>query len=98
MGPSELKTLRRMTAGLAVLGVLVAPGALAAPAGARSLVPPKPGVFLGVSDRGTTTEFNEWVELSGKHPALLETFHPWGNSLNEAYERWRDTGTRPVLH
>jgi hypothetical protein len=65
---------------------------------ARSLVPPKPGVFWGVSDRGTTTEFNEFAELTGKHPALLETFHPWGNSLNEAYERWRETATRPILH
>ena len=36
--------------------------------------------------------------LIGKHPALLQTFHPWGNSLNAAYERWRETGTRPILH
>ena len=49
-------------------------------------------VFLGVSDRGSTEEFNEFAALTGKHPALLETFHPWGNSLNEAYERWRETG------
>jgi hypothetical protein len=67
-------------------------------AAAASLVPPKPDVFLGVSDRGTTAEFLQFVELTGKHPALLETFHPWGNSLNEAYERWRETGTRPILH
>jgi hypothetical protein len=71
---------------------------LPATAAAISLVPPKGDVFLGVSDRGTTAEFEEFTQLSGKHPALLETFHPWGNSLNEAYERWRETGTRPVLH
>jgi hypothetical protein len=71
----------------------------AAPASAITLVPPKPNVFLGVSDRGSTLEFNEFTELlGGKHPALLETFHPWGNSLNKAYERWRETGTRPILH
>jgi len=74
--------------------LLVAPQ----PASALTLAPPKPNVFLGVSDRGTTTEFNEVSALMGKHPALLETFHPWGNSLNEAYERWRETGTRPILH
>ena len=68
-----------------------------AQAGAVSLVPPKPNVFLGVSDRGTTAQFNEFTALTGKHPALLQTFHPWGNSLNAAYERWRETGTRPVL-
>jgi hypothetical protein len=88
------KMARRLLLFGAVLLALAAP----ATAGAVSLVPPKPNVFLGVSDRGTTTEFSEWVELTGKHPALLETFHPWGNSLNEAYERWRETGTRPVLH
>src|SRR3954452_15386021 len=87
------KTLRRTLAGAAVLGALAAP----APAGALSLVPPKPDVFLGVSDRGTTTEFNEFAERTGKHTALMETFHPWGNSINEAYERWRETATRPIL-
>ena len=87
--------LRRPVAMVAVLAVL-----LAAPAAASAvtLVPPKPNVFFGVSDRGTTAEFNEWAELVGKHPALLQTFHPWGNSLNAAYERWRETGTRPILH
>jgi hypothetical protein len=70
----------------------------AGPASALSLVPPKPDVLFGVSDRGSTAEFNEFAALTAKHPALLETFHPWGNSLNEAYERWRETGTRPILH
>ncbi|HEY4779249.1 MAG TPA: hypothetical protein VIH47_06630 [Solirubrobacterales bacterium] len=79
-----------------VLGVV---GAVlfAGQAVAMSLVPPKPDVLLGVSDRGTTTDFDEFATLTGKHPALLQTFHPWGNSLNEAYERWRETGTRPIL-
>jgi hypothetical protein len=79
--------------------VLGAVGAalLAGQAAAMSLVPPKPDVFLGVSDRGTTQEFNEFAEFTGKHPALLQTFHPWGNSLNAAYERWRETATRPIL-
>jgi len=69
----------------------------AAPAQALTLVPPKPSVFLGVSDRGSTQEFNEFAEFTAKRPALLQTFHPWGNSLNAAYERWRETGTRPIL-
>jgi hypothetical protein len=66
-------------------------------ASALTLAPPKPNVFLGVSDRGSTEEFNEFAAFTAKHPALLETFHPWGNSLNAAYERWRETGTRPIL-
>jgi hypothetical protein len=81
------------------LALAVALVALSAtPAAALTLVPPKPDVYLGVSDRGSATEFNEFEALTGKHPALLETFHPWGNSLNEAYERWRETRTRPILH
>ena len=80
------------------VAVVAALGLFAAPAGAMSLVPPKPSVLFGVSDRGTTTEFNEFAGLMAKHPALLETFHPWGNSLNAAYERWRETATRPILH
>jgi hypothetical protein len=90
------RRLRRLF--LAPAAALLLLLATAASAGAWSLVPPKPYVYLGVSDRGTTEEFNAFVELTGKHPALLETFHPWGNSLNSSYERWRETGTRPILH
>jgi hypothetical protein len=82
----------------AAFALLTSPALLTGSAQAISLVPPKPNVFFGVSDRGTTQEFNEFAELAGKHPALLQTFHPWGNSLNQAYERWRETSTRPILH
>lgn len=92
--PRGWRLLRPLLVVAVVLAALLGP----ARAGAVSLVPPKGNLFLGVSDRGTATEFNEFAELTGKHPALLQTFHPWGNSLNEAYERWRETGTRPILH
>src|SRR4051794_1069645 len=81
-----------------LVAVVIALASTPGTASALTLVPPKPSVFFGVSDRGTTAEFNEWAELVGKHPALLQTFHPYGNSLNEAFERWRETGTRPILH
>ena len=84
--------------GRATVLALVLAALCAAQAPARTLAPPKPNVFFGVSDRGTTAEFEEFAGLLNKHPALLETFHPWGNSLNKAYERWRETGTRPILH
>lgn len=90
---SRIGALARLLALAAALAAV-----LAAPAAALTLVPPKPDVFVGVSDRGSTAEFSETATLMNKHPALLETFHPWGNSLNEAFERWRETGTRPVLH
>jgi hypothetical protein len=88
------RSLRRTVAIALALVAFAAEGQ----ASALTLVPPKPSVLFGVSDRGTTAEFNEFASLLGKHPALLETFHPWGNSLNAAYERWRETATRPVLH
>jgi len=90
------RTNTRFAAALAAGALAFAVSAAGAPA--ATLVPPKPNVFLGVSDRGTTAEFNQFVEMTGKHPALLQTFHPWGNSLNQAFERWRETGTRPILH
>src|ERR1700712_4913566 len=76
----------------AVALLVAAPGA-----SALSLVPPKPDVLLGASDRGSTEGFNLFAELTGKHPALMETFLGWGNSVNKAYERWRETQTRPVV-
>ena len=83
---------------LAVAAVVICSVAAAAPASALTLAPYKPRLFFGVSDRGSTEEFYEFEEMVGKHPALLATFHPWGNSLNRAYERWRETATRPILH
>src|SRR3954452_13674851 len=85
-------------AALAVAVAAIASAGGGSPAVALTLVPPRPGVLFGVSDRGTTQDFNDFAGLFAKHPALLETFHPWGNSLNQAFERWRETSTRPVLH
>jgi hypothetical protein len=87
------RTPRRAAALAIVLAVL-----FAGSAPALTLTPPKPSVFFGVSDKGTTQDFDEFAGLLEKHPALLETFHPWGNSLNAAFERWRETATRPILH
>jgi hypothetical protein len=87
---------RRSNAAAILALVIAALGA--GQASARTLVPPKPSVFFGVSDRGNVADFDEFATLLNKHPAVLETFHPWGNSLNNAYERWRETETRPILH
>jgi len=89
-------SLRRLSQALVLAIALFA--LVTGQATARTLVPPAPSVFFGVSDRGNVDDYNEFADLLNKHPALLETFHPWGNSLNKAYERWRETETRPVLH
>jgi hypothetical protein len=88
------KTLSRILLPAALVVALLPSPAAAA----LSLVPPKGNVFLGVSDGGSAEDYFEFVDLTGKRTALLETFHPWGNSLNAAYERWRETAVRPILH
>ena len=89
----RLSSQRWIAALAAVVALLVAAPA----ASALSLVPPKPNLYLGVSDRGSTEGFNAFAELTGKHPALMQTFFGWGNTPNKAYERWRETQTRPVV-
>ena len=69
-----------------------------ASASAVTLVPPKGTTLFGVSDRGSVDEFNEFAGIVNHHPAVLETFHPYGNSLNEAFARWAELKTRPMLH
>jgi hypothetical protein len=88
---------RRRSAWLAALIATLALLVAAPGAAALSLVPPKPDVLLGVSDRGTTAEYLAFTELTNKHAALMETFLGWGNSVNKAYERWRETQTRPIV-
>jgi hypothetical protein len=87
----------RKSTWLAFLATVLALVCAAPASAAMSLVPPKPDVLLGVSDRGSTEGFNAFAELTGKHPALMQTFFGWGNTVNKAYERWRETQTRPVV-
>ncbi|HZK15341.1 MAG TPA: hypothetical protein VFC52_01965 [Solirubrobacterales bacterium] len=89
---------RNLSALAALAALLAGLWATTGAARAVTLVPPKQRVFLGVSDKGTAEDFYEFADLVGKRPPLLETFHPWGNSLNNAYRRWQETATRPILH
>ena len=64
----------------------------------KTLVPAPPTTFFGVSDRGSVAEFKEFAGFVDKHPAVLQTFHPWGNSLKQALPRWQAVNVRPMLH
>ncbi len=68
--------------------------------GARSAVlgPPAGKVMTGVSDNGTLEGFQNFSTAVNFHPAVLQTFHPWGNGLNLAYRRWQNAEVRPMLH
>lgn len=80
---------------LALLALL----AVAAPAQAGNIFGPHLGKKLtGVSDNGTLEGFTNFAEATGKHPAVLQTFHPWGNGLNLAYRRWQNAEAMPMLH
>lgn len=93
--PGRRQHRRWLTALILAAGLAVA---IAAPAASQTLAPPAGHVFFGVSDRGSATEFKEFADAVGKHPAVLQTFHPWGNSLNQAIPRWQQLRVRPMLH
>ena len=87
----KAKVLIAMAASLALaLGV-------AAQASASLLEPPAGQVFFGVSDTGVSSQFNEFAEAVGKHPAVIETFRAWGASLSGSIQRWQSAEARPIL-
>lgn len=79
-----------------VLGLAVSSEALASPD--RLLRPPGHSVFMGVTDTGDVGGFTSFANAVGKHPPVIETFHPWGNSLHTAIPRWGTVRARPMLH
>ena len=64
----------------------------------RPFKPPGARIFFGVTDTGEVSGFKSFANAIGKHPALIETYHPWGNSLHQAIPRWEKVRARPILH
>ncbi|MDQ2621980.1 MAG: hypothetical protein M3Y45_02965, partial [Actinomycetota bacterium] len=83
---------------VALLLAGLALGPLLPGAEAKRLVPPGKKVFLGVTDTGDAAGFRDFARTVGKHPPVIQTFHPWGNSLHKAMPRWRSVHARPMLH
>jgi hypothetical protein len=71
---------------------------VAAAASGEVLRPPAGQVFFGVTDTGELSDFQAFAGSVGKHPAVIETFHPWGNNLHYAIPRWGEAQARPMLH
>ncbi len=92
--------MKRARSHAKLLVTLVATASLlaAAPAGAVPLRPGGKQVFFGVSDTGVNSQFTEFSELVGKHPAVIETFRAWGDDLTGAIKRWQKAEARPILH
>lgn len=65
---------------------------------AASLKPPRGKTFFGVTDTGYASGYREFAQAVGRRPAVIQTFHPWGNSLHKALPRWISVRARPMLH
>ena len=88
-----------MSAWLALLLASVVLACAIAPAEARKLYrPPANKIFFGVTDTGDVNGFRTFANAVGKHPPVIETYHPWGNTLSEASPRWHALRVRPILH
>ncbi len=86
-----------MTAMLACTAGLLG-AAPAADGKPRTLAPEAGKVFFGVTDTGEVEGFRDFRNAIGRKPAVIQTFHPWGNSLSQALPRWRKVKARPMLH
>jgi hypothetical protein len=87
----------RLRLGIAAIAASLALGA-ATTASGQVLSPPFGQVFFGVTDTGQLSDFQAFSDSVGKHPAVIETFHPWGNNLRYAIPRWGAAQVRPMLH
>ena len=66
------------------------------PAG-KAYLPPKGKIFTGSSDTGQTSDYREFRDQTGAHPAVMQSFESWGYIPKEAMNRWTDTNTRGML-
>jgi hypothetical protein len=90
---------RRRATVLATLAVTAALAlGAAAPASAGLLQPGRGDTYFGLTDSGLTSQFAEFAEAVGRHPAVIETFRPWGGGLTASIKRWQNVTARPILH
>lgn len=82
----------------ALLGALLFACCLTTASRAAVLKPPPGKVFFGVTDTGEASDFREFGRAVGKRPAVIQTFHPWGNSWSKSLPRWQSVRARPMLH
>ncbi|MBN8868053.1 MAG: hypothetical protein J0H98_10920 [Solirubrobacterales bacterium] len=83
---------------LALFGALLVAAVFTRPADATVLKPPPGKVFFGATDTGDGQDFRDFARAVGKHPSVIQTFHPWDNSWHSAMQRWKGVRARPMLH
>ncbi len=84
---------------IAALSLASAALAAAAPsAQGKTYVPPSGKSFHGVSETGHVEHYRSFVDQSGKHSAISQSFFHWGVPLGTgALQRYRRTRTRGVV-
>lgn len=89
----------RLSPRLVALACATASLAFAAPAAhAGSYVPPRGQIFHGVSETGHVEHYRAFVDQTGVHSAISQSFIHWGVPLGTgALERYRRTRTRGVV-
>ncbi len=88
----------RLLAALSSCALLACLLASSSSAGWRPYLPPPGKNFFGVTDTGSDNGFRSFAKSVGHHPAIIETYHPYGNSLTKALPRWESIRARPLLH
>lgn len=48
-------------------------------------LPPRGKAFFGVTDTGEAAGFEDFANAVGAHPAVIETYHPYGNSVHISF-------------
>jgi len=85
-------------AAMATLAAACAAPALAAPEGGGLLEPRDGRIYFGVSDTGDMAHFGQFSDAVNKHPAVIQSFRPWGSDFPDSIERWQTARARPMLH
>ncbi|MGA1213511.1 MAG: hypothetical protein ACO3ZZ_07245, partial [Solirubrobacterales bacterium] len=62
-----------------IFGLLLVAGP--ADGATRTLAPAGSKVFFGVTDTGEIDGFHDFKAATGRKPAVIQTFHSWGNTL-----------------
>ena len=90
LGPMRATAACLATAVLACL-------ASVAPASAVPYAPGPGHAFHGVNDTGDVSDFNQFGQEVGSHPAVMQTFHTWGTFPSQAMMRWDAADARGMI-
>lgn len=94
----KIQPTKPQTFAAALLGALLLFACLTSPANSAVLKPPPGKIFFGVTDTGEASDFHDFSRAVRKRPAVIQTFHAWGNSWDKSLPRWRSLKARPMLH